>query len=64
MTVMVTTERLKYPASKRAPEDVWKRWPERLRILRTCQVCCTTYLHAGAAYTCERSRHPFPLPPR
>lgn len=64
MTVIVTKERLKYPASMRAPQAVWEHWPENVRIRRTCQVCCTTYLPAGAAYTCERSRHPLPLPPR
>jgi hypothetical protein len=40
-------------AKMRVPEDVWSRWPEHIRLLRTCQHCGTTYRAAGAANVCE-----------
>jgi hypothetical protein len=37
----------------RVPEDVWSRWTEHERLIRTCQSCGTTYRSAGAAWVCE-----------
>jgi hypothetical protein len=37
----------------RVEKDVWKRWSEQLRLIRTCQHCGTTYRSAGAASVCE-----------
>lgn len=47
-------------AKLRVPEAVWAKWTERLRIIRTCQCCCTTYQHAGAAWVCEHYHQPVP----
>ncbi|WP_328449119.1 hypothetical protein [Amycolatopsis sp. NBC_00438] len=48
-----------FPLSQLAPLDVSKNWDETTRTRRTCQGCKRVFLHAGAAWACERSPHQF-----
>lgn len=55
---VIVTERLRYPQSQLAPLEISKAWDERTRAIRSCCVCKRVYLHAGAAWVCERNPHP------
>lgn len=55
MSVLVTTHATPAPgrAKLRVPKDVWSRWDEHYRRIRTCQHCGTVYANTGAASVCE-----------
>lgn len=54
MTILVTKATPAPGVAKmRVTEDVWSRWTEHERLIRTCLYCGTTYRNAGAANVCE-----------